>query len=283
MKKATGQVYGYIVSVDFFGEAQVMPLKSVLADIRHRLQAASVWLPNVNQIDAYKQSIQEQTLLSSSVALPLSNQDNIAQHQVLAYNDAQRTNIHTILELIDTVDTLARKVYLHTKAVINGESNRVLESSSVTTRRFHLALRHLRVEIADPDSALHLAEYVRRKNRVEVLLKDSESLLGQIDTALAGTQDWVSGEFSEWSSQLEEHTRNINRFLDTIQLASQPKRHAPIVEDNQLSLENIKDKVDAILSRMYARDKHSVGRWQEFKFELEKEGFSAKVLQKHEV
>jgi hypothetical protein len=59
VNESTGEVYGYVVSIDAFGEAQVMPIELVLADIKQKLQAERVWLPSSNEVDACKDKTAE--------------------------------------------------------------------------------------------------------------------------------------------------------------------------------------------------------------------------------
>ncbi|KAF9777346.1 hypothetical protein IL306_004444 [Fusarium sp. DS 682] len=46
----TSELYGHVVSVDAFGEAQVMPIQSTLDSIKEQMKAARVWLPNSEEI-----------------------------------------------------------------------------------------------------------------------------------------------------------------------------------------------------------------------------------------
>lgn len=48
----TGEVFGFVVSLDAFGEAQVMPIESALESIKTRLGASRVFLPTLEDIQA---------------------------------------------------------------------------------------------------------------------------------------------------------------------------------------------------------------------------------------
>jgi hypothetical protein len=81
-------------------------------------------------------------------------------------------------------------------------------------------------------------------------------------------------------------------FLDTVQLHNPATKPAAVVdpaaESSSTGLEDIKDKLDAVAKKVFSRrdtgfqdGEHIL--WQEFKTELEKEGFSPEVLRKHKV
>ncbi|OTA90020.1 hypothetical protein M434DRAFT_57949, partial [Hypoxylon sp. CO27-5] len=48
----TGEVFGFVVSLDAFGEAQVMPIELALENIKTRLGASRVFLPTLEDIQA---------------------------------------------------------------------------------------------------------------------------------------------------------------------------------------------------------------------------------------
>lgn len=50
VNESTGEVYGYVISIDIFGEAQVMPFGSVMLSIQEALKAVRVWLPSLGDM-----------------------------------------------------------------------------------------------------------------------------------------------------------------------------------------------------------------------------------------
>lgn len=203
------------------------------------------------------------------------------------------------VESIDAVDVFARNLYLRLKQSPNSGNDPPLDDVALAVRQLHLALRHLRVEAADPDSLLNrTAETSLYVRQLAPLVEDCGFQLRQLDTALATIDIYGDGEDSgnrgsradrlaNLRAKLANEKTNIDMFLDTIQLHNPAKQPAGIVDGSQLGLENIKDKVDAIAGRLCTKyDGNGLGedeesRWQEFKSELEKEGFSPQVLRRH--
>lgn len=68
--ESTGEVFGYVISIDLFREAQVMPLELVLADIKDKLGAAYVFLPGPADITPQKDEPKERNDLHPSFTLP---------------------------------------------------------------------------------------------------------------------------------------------------------------------------------------------------------------------
>ncbi|KAM4058971.1 hypothetical protein HRG_008154 [Hirsutella rhossiliensis] len=52
VSESTGEVYGHVVSMDAFGEAQVMPIQATLESIRTQLDASRVFLPTLKDIQS---------------------------------------------------------------------------------------------------------------------------------------------------------------------------------------------------------------------------------------
>lgn len=205
----------------------------------------------------------------------------------------------TTVEHIDAVDVFARNLYLRLRQCPSSNSDPPLDDVALAVRQLHLTLLHLRAEAADGDSPLNrpdsTALYARQ---LESLIEDCGFQLRQLDTALA-TIDIYEGSSSDARAERLANLRvkianertSIDMFLDTIQLGNPADQPAGIVDGSQTGLENIKDKVDAIANRLFsqrARDANTIGLpseedrlWQEFKSELEKEGFSPQVLRRH--
>lgn len=55
----TSKLYGYVVSVDAFGEAQVMPIHAILRSIKEQLKARRVFLPLCPEIDRLRATLKQ--------------------------------------------------------------------------------------------------------------------------------------------------------------------------------------------------------------------------------
>lgn len=198
------------------------------------------------------------------------------------------------IEHIDAVDAFARTLYLRAK---QSSTPSLAADVALAVRQLHLALRHLRVEAAASDSPLNRADTSVYASQLKPIAEDCDFALKQLETVLdwygnvgdrqvAGMQERVTSV----RSRLVQQKNTIDMFLNSVQLNNPPK-HCPgavAVNCNEPRLENIKQKVDAIARRLFSRRDCSTindddGMWQEFKTELEKEGFSPLVLQKHKV
>jgi len=207
----------------------------------------------------------------------------------------------TTVEHIDAVDAFARNLYLRLKQIPSSTADPPLDDVALAVRQLHLALRHLRVEAADKDSPLNRPDSAAvHARQLESLVEDCGFQLRQLDTALA-TIDIYEGSSSDARAErlgnlrakIANEKTSVDMFLDTIQLRNPADRPVGIVDGSQTGLEHIKDKVDAIANRLFAqRDGNANGTnltddedrlWQEFKSELEKEGFSPQVLRRHKV
>lgn len=171
---------------------------------------------------------------------------------------------------IDAVDAFARTLFVRARDYSPSIANAV--------QQLHNALRHLRVEAADPDSPLSGGSYI---HQVAPLVDDCGVALRQLEDAL---HDGRRGE--QIAGRVRRLRERIDGFLDAVQLQS--RATIPPAAQDQSSLEGIKDKVDNVAERVFSRrdsgfseDEDSV--WREFKTELEKEGFSPEVLKKHKV
>lgn len=195
------------------------------------------------------------------------------------------------LEQIDAVDAFARSLYQRVK-----QSGAAFVDVASAVRCLHLALRHLRVEAADPDSLLNRPDVTVYARQLKPVVEDSDFTLSQLAALLDKYGHGKSVDDEQTRDERVEVMRtklisgktNIDMFLDTVQLhasAAQPDR--VVNNGSQPSLEGIKDKVDEIASRLFRRSdgkglvEDEDGLWQEFKAELEKQGFSPQVLRKH--
>ena len=196
------------------------------------------------------------------------------------------------LEHIDAVDAFARTLYLEAK-----QSGFLFEDVAVGVRQLHIALRHLRVEAADPDSLLNSPDASVYGRQLVPMLEDCDYSLKTLDSLLAkygngkpvDDEREVADRVTVIKSKLTGDRTNLDIFLDTVQLHNPANKPDRVVESNQGSLDGIKDKVDEIATRLFQRregqgfaeDEDSF--WQEFKAELEYEGFAPTVLRKHKV
>lgn len=200
------------------------------------------------------------------------------------------------LEYIDAVDAFARTLFLRAKQYPSPSLSEV----AVAVRQLHLALRHLRVEAADPDSLLNSGAassvYARQVQPIvedcDFVLKQLVTVLDKYDACSGREVDGLADRVAAVRSRLTNEKTSVDMFLDTVQLhnpANGP--HGNAVQGNEAGLEGIKDKVDSIAARLFTRrdssgltdDDDDDRRWQEFKSELEKEGFSPQVLRQHKV
>ncbi|KAF7553655.1 hypothetical protein G7046_g7034 [Stylonectria norvegica] len=194
------------------------------------------------------------------------------------------------VEHIDAADAFARNLYLRAK-----QSGLAFADVAAAVRQLHLALRHLRVESADPDSLLNRSNASVYARQLQPMIEDCDWTLKQLDTLLekygdARAPDDVhdrADRIAVIRSKLVTEKTNVDMFLDTVQLHNPANNPGHAVDGSQASLEGIKDKVDEIASRLFKRRGDNAfaededGLWQEFKAELEKEGFAPRVLAKH--
>jgi hypothetical protein len=208
---------------------------------------------------------------------------------------------NSTLESIDAVDAFANTLYLRA----SNTSDSSLFDVAATVRQLHIALRHVRIEAADPDSLLNsAAEASLYARQLRPIVEDSGFALKQLEVVLDkygpgavarldadGTRD-RDERIAAIRSKLANERINVEMFLDTVQL------HSPVhvlnngayESSSQSSLDGIKDKVDAIAHRLFNRrdsgfsdERDEDDLWQQFKVELEHEGFSPDVLRKHKV
>ncbi|KAF4119788.1 hypothetical protein GMORB2_4454 [Geosmithia morbida] len=181
---------------------------------------------------------------------------------------------------IDTVDTFARTLYLRNKdAPIVADA----------VRQLHAGLRHLRVEVTDPDSPLSRSLYT---NRVQILplVDECGASLRQLADALDDGR-----RADQMAGTVRRLRERIDNVLDAVQL--QDRASAPFLPNaidarggsqSSVALDDIKNKVDNVARSIFPRrdsgfeDDDSEDRlWREFQSRLEHEGFHREVLQKH--
>ncbi|PNY26267.1 Uncharacterized protein TCAP_03803 [Tolypocladium capitatum] len=197
------------------------------------------------------------------------------------------------LEHIDAVDAFARTLFLRAKQYPSSS----LSDVAGAVRQLHLALRHLRVEAADPDSlinsgaasSVYACQVQPIVDDCDLALKQLVTILDEYDACGGRKVDGLADRVAAVRSRLTNKTTSVDMFLDAVQLhhpAHPPPGNA--VQGNEAGLEGIKDKVDNIAARLFTgRDSTALTdddddrRWKAFKSELEKEGFSPQVLRQH--
>lgn len=192
------------------------------------------------------------------------------------------------LALIEGVHAITRDLYRRAK-----EAGPEFDNAVTVVRRLHAVLKHLKAEAEDTESHLNASErsviYQRKLTRI---VEDCEFTLHSLEALLKKHADAPQLDDTERAkldtvvSQLTNEKNSIDVFLDTVQLPNVSQR---VVDPNDTGLDAIKDKVDAIATRLrQKRDGEGFHTdddemWQQFKVELEKEGFSTEVLTKNKV
>ena len=193
---------------------------------------------------------------------------------------------------IDAVDAFARTLYLRTKQI----PPPAFEDVALAVRQLHISLRHLRVEAADKDSPLNQPESPVYARQLQPIVQDCEFALKQLETVLERhdaapdrkSANALADRIASVRAKVAHEEMNVAMFLDTVQLRPSQTPTAPVHQD-EVGLDAIQQKVDAIATRLFSRPSNtsfSAGDdtlWQDFKSELEKEGFSPQVLHKHKV
>lgn len=209
---------------------------------------------------------------------------------------------------IERVDAIARKQCKRARA-----AGPELEEVAVTVRNLHTVLKHLKFEVEDAESPLSSVDgsavYARQ---LMPILEDSEFTLKQLDTILGKKHEGSDGEGTNggvqmdgekgWtilesrerdmidliSTKLAKQKLNLDMFLDTVQLQN-PSKSRRMVDTTSANLDDIKDKVDVIASRICQRnnsnlvDGNEEDLWEQFRDELDRAGFSRDVLRKNQV
>ncbi|KAF9878032.1 hypothetical protein CkaCkLH20_04608 [Colletotrichum karsti] len=188
---------------------------------------------------------------------------------------------------IGAVDAFARALFRRAKT-----AGPEFVDIATVVRRLHTVLKHLKVEAEDPDSLLNSSGAAVYARQLAPLIEDCDFALKQLDTILEkyGGIDRLEERERDMvdmiRTKLAAQKTNIDMFLDTVQLHN-PTKAQRVVDEQGGNLDNIKDKVDAIAARLFARRDSGIGGddeedlWQQFRTELEKEGFSKEVLRKN--
>lgn len=207
-----------------------------------------------------------------------------------------------------SVDEFALRIYRRVYA-----SGTAFATLAAAVRGLRKALGHLHSEAEDPDSLLNQpgsasqsgrsAAYARK---IASLVEDSDLVLTQVETILDkyGDQDSNGvvrngrrsdeerrerdGRIEVLQKEVTSEKMKVDQFLDTVQLHTPSQNQQVLESTDDGELDRIKDKVDAVATRLFRNKASPVegptdDMWQEFKEELEKEGFSKEVLQKNKV
>lgn len=186
------------------------------------------------------------------------------------------------------VDAFARALYRRAKA-----SGPDFDDVANVVRRLHTVLKHLKVESEDQDSLLNSDASSVYNRQLAPLVEDCDFALKHLETMIEKYGEGTHLEERERDmlamvrTKLANQETAIDMFLDTVQLHN-PSKAQRVVDEQGGNLDNIKDKVDAIAARLFARRDSGIGDdeedlWQQFRAELEKEGFSKEVLRKNKV
>lgn len=217
---------------------------------------------------------------------------------------------------VESVDALAQQLYRRSRTA--GPDFSKLSKAVGSLQR---VLKHLRDEVQDADSLLNQPGSANHDGpngvyheELSRLVQESDYTIKQVNTIIEkyGGASAVSngmGAESRDSSRTPdedptEKTLKIDlvrervvsqkaklvHFLDMVQLHNPSKVHYSLVKlDNNSQMEDIKNKVDIVANRLFQKrqgspvGEHQEELWQEFKTELENEGFSSDVLRNNKV
>ncbi|KAK7756220.1 hypothetical protein SLS62_001813 [Diatrype stigma] len=216
---------------------------------------------------------------------------------------------HASTSTIDGVDAFALRLYRRAR-----NSGTDFEDIAFVVRNLHTVLRHLKSEAESPESLLAVGDSAVYTRQLTPIIEDCEFTLQQLNTILDKYGDHPGGNDGRvsptkhrtrmdgnmgWTMENVEREKikliktklikqklNIDMFLDTIQLHNRPRSQSR-VDTSGVDLESIKDKVDAIATRICSRRNSGLTQdeeelWMRFRNELEREGFSREVLRKNQ-
>ncbi|KAH8172589.1 hypothetical protein LIA77_06844 [Sarocladium implicatum] len=285
VERANGAVHGFVVSVDAFGEAQVMPIEDVVEEI-----------PKVLSADQGLSS----NLADNSKSRPNPQMARQSSDLSARLQNVGLTQRHDALLRIAVLEKCCRSLYVQLSPSGHERNSPERQEIATSVRQLLKTLRHLRVEVFDPDSSLYSRIGNSSQSRQLTFVLDRCQYLLGLEQGLAQSSAkgsaWRRGESNSHNAAvMREMTANIvnikeeiEMLLDTVQLQVADNRTPARAAGQSLGIDSIKDKVDAIATRVYAWKDRSVYEdnedkgWSAFKTELEKEGFSPEVLQRHQ-
>lgn len=226
----------------------------------------------------------------------------------------------TTASSIESLDAFARQLYRRSRT-----AGHDFADIATVVRGLHTVLKHLRLEAVDPDSLLNQSPTGDNRNSVYArqltpIVEDCDFALKQLETILEkyggsgdSTDDTETSPTDRNSrgrngngrrgKEVEEREKdmialirtklanqktNIDIFLDTVQLHNPVKARRALQNADEEQLDNIKDQVDEIATRLFHR-RGAVGSeddeelWEQFRTELEKAGYSSDVLRNNKV
>ena len=172
------------------------------------------------------------------------------------------------------------------------------------TRALATALKHLKFEAADPDSVLNGPREGVYLRQLGPVLEDCDFALRQVEAVLEREERGLVDEEEKEGvvrvvgKRLGGVRVGVELFLDTVQLQGGERDVVRAGEEDveerggegMRNLDEIKDKVDAIAKKIFARRDSGLGDdedenvlWERFRDELVREGFAPEVLRKHKV
>ncbi|KAK4187156.1 hypothetical protein QBC35DRAFT_241052 [Podospora australis] len=215
---------------------------------------------------------------------------------------------------IESVDALVRQLYgrARTAGPDFAQLSKAVRGLQTVLKHLHAEVRDPDSLLNQPGPSSHEGQYGLFVKQLTVLVEGSDYVLKQVKAVLEryggssvghvigsgryARQEGYTTEEDEdegpaTKARLIELTRKklvsqkteVNLFLDTVQLNNPSKSHRALQITNNPKADMIKDKVDAIALRLFREKGSPTGEveeelWQEFKAELEKEGFDPKVL-----
>ena len=207
-----------------------------------------------------------------------------------------------------SVDDFALRIYRRAYG-----SGPAFATVAAAVRGLKKSLGHLHAEAEDPDSVLNQPGFAAQQGRsaafarqLTSLVEDSDLVLTQAETILKKYSDddgngvgpkgrrsdvelqERDGRIEVLQKEVTSQKIKIDMFLDTVQLHTPSKNQQVLENTDDGELDRIKDKVDAVASRLFRNKRSPIegpqdDMWQEFKEELEKEGFSKDVLRQNKV
>lgn len=219
---------------------------------------------------------------------------------------------HASTSVIEGVDAFALRLYRRAR-----NAGPDFEDIAFVVRNLHTVLRHLKIEAEDPESLMNVDHSGVYARQLTPIIEDCEFTLKQLNTIfdkhggnsggsgndgqssptkhrtrMDGDLGWTMANVEREKigliqSKLAKQKLNIDMFLDTIQLQNMSKSRR-LIDTSGVDLESIKDKVDAIATRICKRRNSGLNEdeeelWLRFRNELEREGFSREVLRKNQV
>ena len=210
---------------------------------------------------------------------------------------------------VESVDALVRELFQRCRTAGSDFTD-----LAKAVRGLHTVLKNLRSESDDPDSPLYRPVHGNDdgldpfySQQVTSLLRTSDFTLKQVDTVLGkyanrseNARNARGGRGADDDAQEKEieidlvrkevvaQKIKIDLFLNTIQLHNPAEDQRKVNNTSDRQLDQLIETVDRIAARLFRRKGSPTGEteedsWQDFKAELEKEGFSSEVLRRNKV